>query len=64
MDEHTKRSYKAKQSKRKGNGLELEIVHKLNELGYNVCSSRSQNKVLDSQKVDICDMNGDLPLLI
>lgn len=64
LDEHTKRSYKAKQSKRKGSKLELDIVHKLNEIGYNTCSSRSQNKLLDASKVDIYDIDGNLPILI
>lgn len=64
LDEHTKRSYTAKRSKQKGNKLELDIVHKLNELGYNTCSSRSQNKMLDASKVDIYDIDGNLPILI
>lgn len=64
IDEHTKRSYTAKRSKNKGNKLELDIVHKLNELGYNTCSSRSQNKMLDASKVDIYDIGGNLPTLI
>ena len=50
----------AKQNKRKGSGLELEIVHKLNDIGYNTCSSRSNSKVLDNAKVDICDLDGNL----
>lgn len=64
IDEYTKRSYAAKRSKSKGNKLELDIVHKLNEIGYNTCSSRAQNKMLDASKVDICDLDGRLPILI
>ena len=64
VDEHTKRSYLAKQSKTKGNRLELDIIKKLNDLGYSVCSSRSQSKNLDNNKVDIFDLNGNLPILI
>lgn len=64
IDPHTKKHYSAKRSKQKGNQLELDIIHKLNELGYETCSSRAQNKILDASKVDICDLRGDLPLLI
>lgn len=64
LDEHTKRSYKSKRSKQKGSKLELDIVHKLNEIGYNTCSSRAQNKALDASKVDIYDIDGNLPILI
>lgn len=64
MDEHTKRSYVAKRNKKKGCGLELNIVKDLKELGYDVCTSRAQSKNLDNNKVDICDMDGRLPVLI
>ena len=42
----------------------MDIVHKLNEIGYNTCSSRSNSKVLDNSKVDICDLEGNLPCYI
>lgn len=64
IDPSTKRHYQAKRSKQKGSQLELDIVHKLNELGYNTCSSRAQNKALDASKVDIYDIDGNLPILI
>ena len=60
LDEHTKRSYSAKRSKQKGSKLELDVIHKLNELGYNTVSSRSNSKVLDNAKVDVCDLEGNL----
>lgn len=64
-DPAVRRSKTASKSKRKGNGFELEIVHKLREIGYEGCvSSRSQNKALDADKVDICDMNDELPVNI
>lgn len=64
-DEHTRRSKRAKKSKNKGNGLELEVVNKLKELGYVGCvSSRSQSKNLDNAKVDICDTNDELPMYV
>ena len=60
IDEHTKKSYSAKRSKQKGSKLELDVIHKLNELGYNTVSSRSNSKVLDNAKVDVCDLEGNL----
>ena len=64
IDPSTKKHYISKRSRQKGNQLELDIVHKLNEIGYNTCSSRAQNKALDASKVDIYDIDGNLPILI
>ena len=64
IDPSTKKHFMAKRSKQKGSQLELDIVHKLNEIGYNTCSSRAQNKALDASKVDIYDIDGNLPILI
>ena len=64
IDPATKRHYMAKRNKQKGSGLELDIVHKLNEIGYNTCSSRSNSKMLDNAKVDICDLDGNLDCYI
>ena len=65
IDETTKRAFKAKQSKKKGNSFELQIVNDLKEIGYEgVCSSRSQNKLLDAAKIDIADTNNELPVYI
>ena len=56
LDEHTKRHYKASQSKRKGNNYELKIIHELTELGFEgLRSSRSESKLLDNDKIDIAD---------
>ena len=64
VDVSTKRHFMAKRNKSKGSSLELEIVHKLNDIGYNTCSSRSNSKVLDNAKVDICDLDGRLDCYI
>ena len=40
LDEHTKRSYQAKKSRNKGSAWELEIVHKLNDIGFEVKNAR------------------------
>lgn len=64
-DPAVRRSKTASKSKRKGNNFELEIVHKLREIGYEGCvSSRSQDKLADANKIDIVDMNGELPVNI
>lgn len=55
-DPAVRRSLNAKKSKKKGNNFELEIVHKLKEVGYPNCTtSRNSSRELDSAKVDICD---------
>lgn len=64
VDPSTKRHFMAKRNKQKGSQLELDIVHKLNEIGYETCSSRAQNKMLDANKVDIVDLKGNLPCYI
>jgi len=64
IDISTKRHFMAKRNKSKGSALELEIVHKLNDIGYNTCSSRSNSKMLDNAKVDICDLDGNLDCYI
>lgn len=64
IDPKTKKSYQAKRSKAKGSKLELDVVHKLNDIGYNTVSSRSNSKMLDNSKVDIDDLDKNLPLYI
>ena len=65
LDEHTKRSYKASQSKRKGNNYELKIIHELTDLGFEgLKSSRSESKNLDNAKIDIADTLGVLDCYI
>ena len=57
-DESVRRSKQA-------NGFELEIVHKLRDIGYEGCvSARNQNKMADADKIDIVDMNEELPVNI
>lgn len=64
-DEHTRRSKTAKKNKSKGSGLELEVVNHLKEIGYTGCvSTRSQNKRMDNDKIDIVDMENILPVNI
>lgn len=64
VDPKTKKHYTAKRSKQKGSKLELDVIHKLNEIGYNTVSSRSNSKRLDDAKVDIDDLDNNLPIYI
>ncbi len=65
VDEHTRKHFQAKKSRRKGNGYELQIINELSELGFNgLKSSRSESKNLDNNKVDICDPNNNLSCYI
>lgn len=65
IDDYTYRYYNAKQSKRKGNNFELDIIKELTELGYKgLVSSRSQNKRLDAAKIDIAETEDKLPFYI
>ena len=64
-DPGVRRSKQSKKNKLKGSAYELEIIHKLREIGYTGCvSSRSQNKLADADKIDIIDMNNQLPVNI
>lgn len=65
LDEHTKRSYRAKKSKTKGKDLEYQIRDQLRAIGYEGCErSAGESKKLDNSKVDICDTEGKLPVNI
>lgn len=61
-DEKIKKSSLGKRNRRKGNKFELEIVNKLKQIGYTGCkSSRAVNKMADANKIDVVDLNGELP---
>lgn len=61
-DEHTRKAKQAKRSKAKGNNFELEVASKLKEIGYTgVVSARSQDKRADANKIDLVDIDGELP---
>ena len=53
-----------KYCREKGNAYERKIVKELNELGFDVGTSRNNSKTLDNNKVDIYDNIGNLPLNI
>lgn len=64
-DSSTRRSYLGRRSRKKGNTWELEIINRLKEIGYTGCvSARSESKRTDDAKVDIVDLNHELPCYI
>lgn len=64
VDEHTKRSYQSKKNRNKGSKWELDVVHKLNEIGYQVKNARGESRSLDNNKIDVYDCVGTLPINI
>lgn len=65
LNEHTKRSYRAKKSRTKGKDLEYEVRDALRDIGYVGCErSAGQSRALDNNKVDICDTLDKLPINI
>ena len=65
LDEHTKRSYRAKKSKSKGKDLEYQVRDALRAIGYIGCErSAGESKKLDNNKIDIVDTEGRLPVNI
>lgn len=49
------------QNRRKGNAFEVKVVKDFNNLGFNTVTSRSESKRTDDDKIDIVDLNGNLP---
>ena len=65
IDSHTKKSYQAKKSRRKGQKYELDIIHELTDLGFKgLKSSRSESRNLDNAKIDIAETEDHLSCYI
>ena len=64
LDPHTKKSYQSKKSRVKGSKWELDVVHKLNELGFEVKNARGESRSLDNNKIDVYDCANTLPINI
>ena len=65
LDEHTKRSYRAKKSKSKGKDLEYQVRDSLRDIGYSGCErSAGESHTLDNNKIDIIDKEERLPVNI
>lgn len=53
-----------KANKRKGNSFEREVCHRLQEIGYDVATTRATDQSLDAKKCDIFSKDGLLPTTI
>lgn len=51
-------------SRTKGHKFEQKIAKELQELGFNVVTSRSESKSMDDNKVDLIDKDNKLPCAI
>lgn len=51
-------------NKNRGNDYERKIAKELKELGFNTVTSRSESKRTDDNKIDIIDLDGNLPCFI
>lgn len=64
-DEKIARTHRAKKSRSKGHGFELQVIHELTDLGFQgLVSSRSESKNLDDAKIDIAETIDKLPCYI
>lgn len=59
-----KRNRRGAAARRKGNAYEVQICKELNELGFNVETTRNNSKKQDNDKIDIYDKNDQLPCKI
>lgn len=51
-------------NKNRGNEYERKIAKELKELGFNTVTSRSESKRTDDNKIDIIDLDANLPCFI
>lgn len=51
-------------NKNRGNEYERKIAKELKELGFNTVTSRSESKRADDDKIDIIDLDSNLPCFI
>ena len=59
VKEKKKRNLKA--NRRRGNDFERKIAKELNELGFDVVTSRSESKAMDNAKIDLIDRSNTIP---
>lgn len=53
-----------KYCREKGHAYERKIAKELNELGFDVVTSRSESKSTDDNKVDLIDLSKNMPIQI
>lgn len=57
-------SHRGRANRKKGHNFELGVIRRLNEIGYNCVSSRSESKRTDDKGIDIIDLDDKLPFNI
>lgn len=59
-----KKASLGKRNRQRGNEYERRIAKELNELGFQVVTSRSESKNMDNNKVDLIDLSNKLPVYL
>lgn len=62
--EKPKKKRSGSYNKNRGNEYERKIAKELKELGFNTVTSRSESKRTDDNKIDIIDLDSNLPCFI
>lgn len=62
--EKSKKKRSGSYNKNRGNEYERKIAKELKELGFNTVTSRSESKRTDDNKIDIIDLDSNLPCFI
>lgn len=57
-----KRSSLGKRNRQRGNEYERRIAKELNDIGFQVVTSRSESKRADDNKIDLIDLSNKLPV--
>lgn len=57
-----KKSSLGKRNRQRGNEYERRIAKELNDIGFQVVTSRSESKRADDNKVDLIDLSNKLPV--
>lgn len=57
-----KKASLGKRNRQRGNEYERRIAKELNEIGFQVVTSRSESKRADDNKIDLIDLSNKLPV--
>lgn len=57
-----KRASLGKRNRQRGNEYERRIAKELNDIGFQVVTSRSESKRADDNKIDLIDLSNKLPV--
>lgn len=57
-----KKASLGKRNRQRGNEYERRIAKELNDIGFQVVTSRSESKRMDDNKIDLIDLSNKLPV--